>query len=245
MAIAALKSDSSVALDENRVGGYRVLESDIYSASITHAYLTTSKGGAYALNLEAKTSEGTTFKEQLWMTSGTAKGCSPYYTDQQGNKKAIPGFTVANGLGLLTIGKEIGDIETEEKVIKLYDYTQKKEVATPVQMFTDLIGQEIKLGLVKQIVDKNVKNGNGEYVPSGETREQNVINKVFRAKDNFSVVEIVAQADEATYFQTWLDSNKGNTQDKSSKDAKPASAPAATPFPAANSAAPTTSLFNN
>jgi hypothetical protein len=242
MGIAALKSDQNVALDVNRTGvSFGPLDSNIYSLTVEQAYMTQSKGGAYALNLEAVTDTGAKLKQQFWMTSGTAKGCSPYYTDKDGNKKPLPGFTQANTLSLLTVGKEISEVETEDRIIKLWDYSQSKEVPTSVQSFDDLIGQEFKAGVLKQVVDKNVKDASGNYVPSGETREINEIDKIFRARDDMSYVEIIAQAEEAGYIHTWLKNNLDKVVDKSTKDAKPvASSPAA----ASAAPAPTTSLFS-
>ncbi len=213
--LSSLKTDDSIQEDKDTLGGgYRPLESGLYDLTIESAYIGASQGGAVSLNIVAKTEDQQTVRQTLWMTSGKAKGCKNYYEDANGNRKYLPGFTAANNLCLLTVGKEIGDLEPEEKVINMYDYDAKKELPTKVQMIVELIGQEITAGVVKQTVDKNVKDGNGNYVPSGETRDENEISKFFRKRDGMTVAEIKAQAEEAVFKTQWAEKNTGVTINK-------------------------------
>lgn len=245
--LAALSIDNSIELDNDVVigGGYeRIDHSDIYGFTVEYAYLRTAGSGALGLVLHMKSDGGANFRETMWMTSGTAKGGNNFYVDKNGKKQYLPGFTNANNLALLTVGKNIGELETEEKVAKLYDYEQQAEVPTKVQMFTDLVNQPIKAGILKQIVDRNVKNDAGAYVPSGETREEYIVDKFFRARDNMTVAEILAQADEASFHEVWIEKNKDREVNRA-KGAQGGAAPAA-PTPAAPSAAgsaPVASLF--
>lgn len=59
-------------------------------------------------------------KSQLWMTSGTAKGCKNYYEDRNGTKQYLPGFLIANSIALLTVVAELSQLETETKVVNVY-----------------------------------------------------------------------------------------------------------------------------
>ena len=54
----------------------------------------------------------------------------------------------------------------------MYSKEAKAEVPTKVEMLVDLLGQAIIIGVIKQTVDKTVKNDAGVYVPNGETREE-------------------------------------------------------------------------
>jgi hypothetical protein len=90
---------------------------------------------------------------------------------------------MANSLCLLTLGKEISELTTEEKVLNIYSPDAKAEVPTKVQVLMDLLNQEILVGLIKQTVDKTAKDAAGAYQPTGETREENEIDKFFRARD--------------------------------------------------------------
>lgn len=244
--LANLTTSNDIADEKDNLGGgNRVRESGLYPMTIALAYLTKSKGGALALNLELKDDTGS-IKQQLWMTSGTEKGCKNYY-EKDGEKHYLPGFLQANAICLLSIGKEIATLDTEVKVVNLYNYDTKAEVPTKVDMLVDLIGQPILVGLLKQTVDKNVKDAAGNYVASGETREENEIDKIFRASDRMTTAEIRAQATEAAFAAKWEEKWAGKTKDKSTKAAGTAGAPKAAGAPAAAGAGnkPTNSLFGN
>lgn len=236
--LSQLSTDSNIADEKDSVGGSRVRESGLYPMTVALAYLTKSKGEALALNLVLKDSAGEV-KQQLWMTSGKEKGCKNFY-EKDGEKFYLPGFLQANALALLTLGKEISQLDTEPKAVNLYNFDAKAEVPTKVDMIMDLVGTEILVGLIKQTVDKNVKDATGKYVPSGETRDENEVDKMFRLKDRMTTAEIRAQAEEAVFHKTWSTKWAGQTKDKSTKGAGTAGAPKS----AAAAGKPTSSLFN-
>ena len=65
-------------------------------------------------------------------------------------------------------------------------------------------------------VDKTKKNdATGQYEPTGETREENEIDKLFRASDRMTTAEIRAKAAEASFAFTWETKNTGVTKNKS------------------------------
>lgn len=241
--LSTLTSDESIANEKDSVGGGGVLESNIYPAKVTLAYVTKSNGGAIGLVFAAKTTEGRDIKQTLWMTSGTEKGCKNYY-EKDGQKNYLPGFLAANALALLTTGKEVSELETETKVVNVYNSDAKAEVPTKVEMIMDLLGKDILIGLIKQTVNKTKKDEvTGVYLPTGETRDENEIDKLFRASDRKTTAEIRAQAEEAKFADTWLQKWEGKVKDKSSKTA--ATGTPGAPRAAAPAAAkkPATSLF--
>lgn len=243
--LANLTTDSSIANEKDSIGGgSRVLESGIYTFTIQHAYIGKSTGGAISLNLNLKTEDNKELKQQLWVTSGTAKGGKNYYIDKNGDKQYLPGFVMANSLCLLALGKEISELDTEQKVISVYNTEAKAEVPTKVDMLMDLVGKEITAAVFKQIVDKTKKNeSTGAYDPTGETREENELDKFFRASDKKTTAEIRAQAEEATFVHTWEKKYAGQTRDKS-KGAGGANGTAGAPKAASVGASkPTSSLF--
>jgi hypothetical protein len=242
--LSNLKTDDSIANERDTVGGGGVLESGLYNSTVALAYATKSQGGAVGLVLHLKTQHGQTIRQTLWMTSGTAKGGLNYYTDKEGNKQYLPGFILANSLALLTIGKELSEIETETKVVNVYNPEVKAEVPTKVDMLTDLLGTEIIVGLIKQTVDKTQKNDAGVYVPTGETRDENEIDKFFRARDRMTTSEIRAQAETASFIDTWDAKFTGTVKNKA-KGAAGATGTAGAPKAAAGAAStkPKQSLF--
>jgi hypothetical protein len=108
----------------------------------------------------------------------------------------------------------------------------------------DLMNQEVIVGLFKQVVDKTKKNETtGAYEPTGETREENEIDKFFHASDRMTTAEIKAAANEAVFANTWESKWTGKTREKSkgaSANAGVSGAPKAASKPANK---PTASLF--
>ena len=111
----------------------------------------------------------------------------------------------------------------------MYDFDLKKEVPTKVQVLMELDGKPITLGVIKEVVDKNTKNDAGVYVPSGETREQNEIDKVFNTETGLTVAEILADVDEAVFKGQWAEKNTGKTRNKAKGGAATAAPAAAGP----------------
>lgn len=232
-----IKTDNSVDTQEADVlGGGGLLPTDIYGTKIDLAYTVESKNGAIGVALHATTTTGKSIRQTVYITN---RNKETYYT-KDGEKHALPGFLLMNSLALLTVGKEITQLDTEEKVVNLYNFDAKKEMPTKVQVITDLIGKEVYAAVELQVVDKTALAGDGSYQPTGETREQNEIVKFFRASDKKTTSEITAEAEEAVFFNAWLEKNKGKTKDKS-KGAAGSSAGA--PKPAGAPRQPTTSLF--
>lgn len=238
-----LETKAGVEGEKDILGGGGALESGLYDLTIKVAYITTSSGGALALNTIFDYN-GKEVRQQFWMTSGNDKGNKNTYVGKDGKEHYLPGFLTANSLALLTVGKEISQLDLEEKTIKLYDFEAKGEVPTKVQVFTELTGQTVTAGVQKQTVDKNINSGqvdgNGRkiYVPSGETRDINEVVKFFRADDGLTVPEIEAQVTEAKFKNDWDAKYTGKTINKAkgSKDGVTAGAPSA-------GAKPTKSLF--
>lgn len=245
--LANLATDSTIADEKDSIGGSGPLDSGIYKCTIAMAHINKASSGALGLVLTLKTEDNKEVRQTLWMTSGTAKGCKNYY-EKDGEKHYLPGFLAANALCLLTVGKEISQLDTETKVINLYSPEAKAEVPTKVEVLMDLLGQEIIAGIIKQTVDKTKKNeATGTYEPTGETREENEIDKFFRAKDRMTTAEIRAQAEEATFINSWDQKWTGKVKDRVKGAAaglpgvpKLGGAPGAA---AAGTKKPTTSLF--
>lgn len=244
--LAALATDNSIEVDGDVLGGAtRIEETNVYDCTIELAYLRTANSGALALEVHMKTDGGANVRQTFWMTSGSAKGGKNFYMDKEGKKRYLPGFIAANDLALLAANTEIGAINPDEKVVKLYDYAAKEEVPTKVQMFSELVGKKVKAGIQIVIEDKNVKNDAGEYVPSGETREVLDVSKFFYHETGVTVAEAKAGVKEGEFIHRWIDKNQGSKYDKSTKGATAPQTGMPTGMPANSGAAPAapTSLF--
>ena len=231
-------------------GGSKILPSNIYDFIIETAYIHKSDGGALALVLDVKAKTGEQFKQSLYFTSGDKKGNKNFYLKKDKSKHFLPGFNQAHAIGLLACGKGISKLMklTDKKVINLWDYDAKKELPTTVDMVSDLEGKAITFGITHQIVNAKVKNDKGIYVtdPSGKTREENELGKVFRTKDQLTYAEILAKETEPKFYKRWLEANEGKVIERLDKDIKaikPGDAAKTKPSEGASADDETESLF--
>lgn len=223
-------------------GGFKAIPSNTYDFTVKLAYVTIAKSKATGIVLELETEAGEKLKVTEWVSSGEAKGCKNYY-EKDGQKYYLPGFNNINAVCLLTVGKELKDMDTETKQIPLWNSEAKAEVPTKTQVLVDLHGQAITMGVLREIHNKTKWNAetNEREIVEG-TVEQNVINKVFRTKDRKTVAEIRAEAEDAVFYDQWKEKNEGKDVDKT-KAAGTATGTSGAPK-AATSAKPKTSLFS-
>jgi len=234
---------------QDRLGGFQIFDTDIYPATIKAAYAGKSAGGAQSVTLVAQLPTGE-YSETLYVTKKTGEN---YFLNPNDKSKKVPmmGFAIVDDLCLMTTDKPLSEQDTEEKVVKIYDYDEKKDLPKSVPMLVDLIGKTAFLAIVRQNVDKNAKNeSTGEYEPTGETREENVIEKVFHDPSKMSVVEAQQGATEPVFYDKWLQKNKGNTRNKvkggnaGGNAGRPGQAGGGAPTSGAGGAKKTGSLFN-
>jgi hypothetical protein len=221
----------------DRLGGGGVRETGAYEATVKLVYA----GKASSSNAQSLTvlldMGGQEYRETLWVTN---KNGENFFLDKQDKTKKVPlpGFTIADDLCLLTTGMPLSEQTFSEKVVNIYDYDAKKEVPTNVHVLMDLIGKPVIMGVVKQTVDKTKKNDNtGQYDPTGETRDENVIEKVFHAESKRTVTEFRAEQEEAVFYGKWVEKNAGKTRNRSKGAEGKAGAPAR-PGAAPGAAAP-------
>ena len=224
----------------DRLGGYTPLESGIYKATIKALYAGQSKGGAMSVTLIADVGDRE-YRETLYITNRQGEN---FFRTRDGKKAPLPGFTTVNDICLITTGKELCELDTEEKVVKIWDPDVKDEVPKAVPMITEAIGQQVALGIVKQVVNRNEKNSAGEYVPTEETREENVIDRVFHPDLKFTVAEARDGKSEPAFWDAWAKHNTGKTRDRTEKvSTKPGTPPKAGAPGKGASPAPRKSLF--
>jgi hypothetical protein len=204
---------SSEGLEEtqDRIGGFQVLETDAYPCTIKAAYAGKSAGGAQSVTLVVD-ADGREYSETVYVTN--KKGENFFLNKDDKTKKVpLPGYTVINDICLVTTDKELREQNSEEKVMNVYDFDQKKQVPKSVPMLIDLIGKQVTLGIVKQLENKNEKQGD-DYVPTAAERETNFTDKVFHHPTGLTVVEARNGLTEAKFLDAWVQRNKGQTRDK-------------------------------
>lgn len=220
--LGSLNTSAKVEQEKDVLGGTSFnVESGIDEYVIETAYMKASPSGAIGLFLNLKSSAAM-LRQTLWIQSGDKKGNKTFYT-KDGKDFALPGFTVADNIANFTNkGKGIGALATAMKTIKLYSHDHGKEVNTDVEMVTDLCGKTVCLAIMKITEDKTAQNPQTkQYEPTGETRDVNEIDKVFRVRDGLTISEIMAGGDEDTFRQKWDEKYTGVTKMKA-KGAKTA-----------------------
>lgn len=241
--LANMTTDDSINDDKDFVGGGGILETALYLMEVDMAYLDKKDSGALFVNLTLKSDDGRTYKENLCIASGDAKGNKNYY-EKDGQKNYLPGFNHINNLCLLTVGKNLAELsEPETKAVGVYNFDLKKDVLTQVPVLVDLLGQRAVFGIEKQVVDKQAKGDDGKYHNTGETRETNEIDKIFRERDHMTTAEIRAEATEPTFYATWEQRKAGKTRMKATASNDANGGAAGAPKAAAGSTKPQKSLF--
>ena len=219
--------------EKDVLGGRTLLPTGVYDATIDVVYLTKSQGGATAFNIVLDI-DGKKVRDTIYVTN---KAGGVTYT-KDGKKYPLPGYSVCNAIAKLVAGKEIPQLEFEKKLVKIWNFDQKKEVPTEVDVAVELVGQRTKLGIELHRENKNAKDQAGNYVPTAEIREFNTITRVFHAQSGQTASEYNAQA-PAEFMDMWSKEFTGKVIDKTTKGPV---APVAAGAPAA-AAAGKPSLF--
>lgn len=190
-------------------GGYQLLESGVYDATIKHAYVNKAKSGAIALSV-AFDIDGQIHNEDFYFQS--KKGVN-YYVNKNGDKHYLPSFILADDLSLFTAQIPLAEQDTQNKVIELYNFEARKKVPTEVAMVMSMLDKPIKIGLLKQISFKQTEQ-NGKWVDTEEIKEKNIVDVIFSPTDGRTVREVRAKKDNAEFINTWQEKWKGVNQDK-------------------------------
>lgn len=246
-----VNTNTTAPAETDSLGG-RVFDSGVVDFIIEMAYISTAGSGAMGLNVHLKEVGGNrVFKAQEWIYSGNEKGNKNTYT-KDGKEFYLPGWLTGNAITQLAADRKLDSLNDDDivkKTIKLW--RDGSEQNTEVDAIDFLIGKPVTVGVLKEIVDKTVKNDQGKYVPTGQTREQNTIGKVFHTETGFTVKELTDGAtldDEPKFRNDWAAKNTGEVKDKSTKTDinNGSAAKVPPPMPSAGSATPAAgSLFPN
>jgi len=184
---------------KDTLGGFQLLDSNVYATHVKMAYITQSSGGATGIALELSIEGITqTHMETVWVTSKEGKN---YYL-KDGQKNPLPGFTLINDLCLLTTEAPLLAQEVEEKKVEVYDWEIKGKAIKSMPVLVDLIGKAVFAGILKQKVNKRVADAAGVYVATAETRDENVLHKFFHCATSQTANERQADA-EAHFREHW------------------------------------------
>ena len=209
-------SMTTEGMEEQRdtLGGFSLLESGIYPATIRVAYAGRSQSGAMNITLLADI-EGKEYRETVYITNRNGEN---FFSDKNdGKKKPLPGFTIINDLCQIACDKPLNVIEPETKTLKVYSPELQKEVPTQVPVIMDLLNKKVNLAIVKEKRFK-MQNSDKGYVETDEIRESNAIQKVFDFDTKQTVYEIKHGVSETPlFYDKWKEKNDGVVVDKTRK----------------------------
>jgi hypothetical protein len=212
MGIFSNLTNDGLEAAQDRVGGFAPFPTDAYDAKVKLAYAIQSDGGAHGVVLMATMPDGREYRETIYITN--KKGENFFLNKDDKTKKVpLPGFTVVNDICLATTEAPLSEQPTEEKVVNIYDYDQKKELPKSVPVLTALIDMPVTLGIVEQLENKSAKDGAGNYQPTAETRIINFIDKVFHTETKKTMVEAL-NGQDAAFYDKWVERNQGQQRDK-------------------------------
>jgi hypothetical protein len=250
MSIAALQLGANVEIPNEDViaaGGF-LLPTGLYPMVVENAYLDKTATGAWMMHvhLKRKTGGNQVYRFKNCIVSGDAKGNKPTYISKQGKELPLPGYSQMNQITQICADLKLGQITPEKKLVKIWDFDASAEVAREVDVVTEIVGQEILVGLIEKHENKRGLNEKtGKWEPTNDRNELNEIDKVFYP-DGFSVTEKEAEADTPVFVETWKKAHPdGVAVNKFKPVAGAPAASAGSSAPASTAAAAPDDLFND
>ena len=227
------------------LGGGTLFDTGVYeNGTVTLAHAgnsASSKARSVTVHIDF---DGREYRETFWVTN--RDGENFYLGRKEPRKKTVlPGFQAIDELCLATTGQGLAEQVFEEKVVKLWDFEARAEVPQTVPVLTGILGAKVSAAIWRQTVNRQKRNDQGAYVDTGETRDENAVEKFFHAGSRRTVAEAMNGIEEAVFIDRWAERNAGRTRDRtrpadgtSGAPGIPGARPAPAPTPK-----PRTSLF--
>jgi hypothetical protein len=233
-----------VVQDADRLGGFALKDTGVYDATIKLIYFGEYKSGAQFAEAHFDI-DGHMHRERLNIS--TKSGENTYKDKNTGKPKFLPSFETLNDIAIVATGQEFIDLvdQIEEKTVNVYDPDLKKEAPTNVSCLIPAMGQSITLALFRQLVDKEAKDDNGNYAPTGESREENALDKVFHTETGMTGYEAKSGLETGLFIELWKKKNEGK-EPRNMVKGKPNSGNSGAPSGSAAAGAPKakSNMFN-
>lgn len=207
----------NLEIEEDRLGGGYLFDTDVYDAEIQIAYgvqSPSSKSCGLALILKIGDKE---YKQvainnlYAWFQSKTG--------DIRNEKGELcTGYKAVDSLCAIATQKLFAEQDFEEKIVNIYDKDAQKEIPQPVQAISSLSGTKVKVAIERQEINKKEKDNSGNYITITDTIEINKITKFFDFETGKTFSEL-KKGKEATFLQSWLEKNQGKVIQRLDKNA--------------------------
>ena len=232
-----------MAPEEDRLGGFQVLPTDIYKGVMEVVYAVKSKSSdSQGLHFSFKSDDGKVFKDTAYITNRNNEN---FYIDKKDKvtKHLLPSWLDMDSLCLMATGLPLTEQETEQKTVNVWNFDLKKDVPTEVTAFTGLTGKRIAIAIQESTVDVTKKNDAMKWVPNGETKNENSVAKFFHEESMRTSSEVMTGQEDSIFAPKWLEKNQGKVHNKAKGAQGTAGVPGAVAKAGAGAAAPKQSLF--
>lgn len=209
---AKLSTQGLEQAEDRLGGGFQARDSGAYDMTVKMMYAGASEGGAQNVTLILEDSKGE-YRETIYITNKQGENWF-LNKDDKTKKVPLPGFTVVNDLCLATTEAQLADQTWEEKIVKIYDFEQKKEVPKGAMVCTSIIGKPVTVGLIQTLKNKGEKQPDGSYKDGPEVRTEVNISKIFHTESKYTMAEAIAGAAAADFYPKWVEKNTGIVIDK-------------------------------
>lgn len=196
-------------VEDDRLGGQQLFNSDVYLATIKGAYLDKSSGGSLGAFLSFEI-DGKQLRYTQYLTNKQGEN---FYT-KDGKNFMMMGYLAIDALMQLVAECPLEDAVTEDKIVKIWDNDLKKEVPQTREVFVDLLDKQVKIAVLRQIVDVTKKGDDGKYHPNGETKEENECVKFFHAETDQTLKEAMDGIEGGVFMQSWIEKFKDQIPNK-------------------------------
>lgn len=203
---------TGVAKEEERdsLGG-GTLPAGVYKGTVDMVYLDKAASGAICVVMAIAT-EGRVVRQTTYISNKAGE-----FTYGQGKeKKPLPGYTQMDNFFIRATGKGIGEQETEEKTIKVFDFTQRKDVNAQKDVFTGVLNLPIAVGLLDVKEEKSTKES-GYKQGTGEFRAFNEFVKWFDPDTGLTTKENADGVSEPTFLKKWKEQYEGKVTTRLAK----------------------------
>lgn len=209
---AKLSTAGLEATEDRLGGGFQARDSGAYDMVVAMMYAGQSEGGAHNVTVHLKDAKGE-YRETIFITNKQGENFF-LNKDDKTKKVPLPGFTVVNDMCLVATEAPLSEQVWEEKIVKIYDFDQKKEVPKGVLACTSMLDKPVTVGLIQTLKNKGEKQTDGSYKDIAEERTEVNISKVFHTETKYTMVEVTAGAPTADFYGKWVEKNTGVVIDK-------------------------------
>jgi len=236
---------ANLKVEEQDVLGGFTFAGGLYPGGIKMAYIDAWKSGALFVGIElALLVDGKERTHKEMITISNKDGEFEYADKKSGEKQTMPGFQMIDTLFRLATGKGFVEQTPVVKKVKMRG-ENNTEVMEDREVFMETVGKRVHLGMILSEVDKTKKNDmTGVYEPTGETRQENTLHKVFEYETKKTIAEVKANL-PAKFFEGWEKNfaDKVINKVKGTKAVAASGAQAGIPTPQGNTSENTGSLF--